>query len=512
MRFLASVLVLLATQSTAWTQDKPATHSAAHPAARATNRAKPVPATATRAEPTATPVAQTADQAEDAEPAFKPGDSSLAHDAKYSGKIQDVNALQAEASALIEVDQKDLEVEPPPRVEIIVDSSGSMGQALNMDRTRMYYMKKMLTRYFTDQFKQKAQTGLRVYGSRRKGDCEDNELMVPFNEKSLSRIELRVAKLGPVGKTPLYKAVKAAAEDLKSYKGPKAMVVFTDGEDTCGGNPCKEGKAAKDDPLLNTQIFIVAIGFKPDSKDLKKVSCLGDTTTANSEEELFSALGGISQKIFKNQINLHVNSPDPTAEVQLFQKVDGEFKYLRNFTSAFGTAVPPGEYQAVVMLQPRYKFDTFKIPPKRAVTLTVKGTGTVNIEFLNKILDVDVLDKNMKSIMKFKSDTPTQVPTGRWTLKMSKAPFYENFVQKFEVVPNGKYNYKVTGAGALKVKTADLTGFYVYDNKKNLLGNYLSNYPFALPMGDYSIHVNDKCSFDKITAKDDHKLMELTCK
>jgi Mg-chelatase subunit ChlD len=440
------------------------------------------------------------------------GDNSLAKDAKYSEPVENITKMKGEQSALVETAEMTTDNKGLPRVEVIVDSSGSMGQMLNLDKTKMFYMKKMLLRYFTDQYKVNAETGLRVYGSQKVGDCTDNIMAVPFGEKSLGQIETKVSQLQPVGKTPLYKAVKAAAEDLKDYKaGPKRIVIFTDGEDTCGGNPCKEGNAAKLDPLLDTQIFIVAIGYKPNSDDLKKISCMGDTTTANSEDDLFSALGNISQKIFQSQINLAVNSPDPTAPVQLFHQVNGEWKFFRNFTAAFGTSVPPGRYQAVVMLEPPYKFEDFEVPPKRKVTLTVRGNGAVKVEFLDKILDVEILDKNYKLIKKFKSDTKINIPTGRWVLKIHKQPFFEKFVQKYDVHPNGDYHYEMTGVGALKVVHKDIMGLYVYDYKNNLLGNYLTNFSFALPIGSYKIHVGPDCSFDKVEVKDDKKLAVFKC-
>ena len=69
----------------------------------------------------------------------------------------------------------------PPKVELIVDSSGSMGQLLDKGRTKMYYTKKVLERYMTDQWKEKAFVGMRVYGSRKKNDCEDNFLSTQFD-------------------------------------------------------------------------------------------------------------------------------------------------------------------------------------------------------------------------------------------------------------------------------------------------------------------------------------------
>ncbi len=390
-----------------------------------------------------------------------------------------------------------------PKIEMIVDSSGSMGQALGEDKTKMFFLKKMISRYFTDQWKEEALSSLRVYGAQKKGKCDDNHLAVGFGEKSLGKIESSVGKLEPLGMTPLFKSVQMASMDLKDYKGPKRIIVFTDGEDTCGGDPCKVAEELNKNPQLDLKIYVVAIGFKPEDKNFKKVSCLGDTKVAENEEDLFNALGDISSDINKDRINLRVISPDPTAVVHLSTvNTDGTSQYYRSFTASWGATVPPGNYQAIVELNPVYKFPKFLIPPGKVVTLKVGGDGRVRVHFLESILNVEVLDKNRKVISKFKSDQDQKIPAGRWTLRIYQEPFYEKIVKKFDVYPNGHHDYMVVGAGAIRVDSSSLRGVYVYDRKKNLIGNYLTQVPMAIPSLEYMIHVDKDCSFENVPVVD----------
>jgi Ca-activated chloride channel family protein len=54
-----------------------------------------------------------------------------------------------------------------------------------------------------------------------------------------------VNALNPAGKTPLVGAVRQAAE-LLDYRTEKGVVVLvTDGEETCGGEPCELGNSSK---------------------------------------------------------------------------------------------------------------------------------------------------------------------------------------------------------------------------------------------------------------------------
>jgi hypothetical protein len=399
-----------------------------------------------------------------------------------------------------------------PKIEMIVDSSGSMGQALGEDKTKMFYLKKMISRYFTDQWKEEAQSSLRVYGAQKKGKCDDNHLAVGFGEKSLGKIESAVGRLEPLGMTPLFKSVQMASTDLQDYKGPKRIIVFTDGEDTCGGDPCKVAEDLKKNPQLDLKIYVVAIGFKPEDKNFKKVSCLGDTKVAESEADLFNALGDISSDINKDRINLRVISPDPAAVVHLSMvNADGSTRYFRSFTASWGATVPPGNYQAVVELNPVFKFSNFVVPTGKVVTLTVGGEGRVRVLFIDSILNVEVLDKNRKVVRKFKSDLEQKIPAGRWTLRIYQEPFFEKIVKKFDVYPNGHHDYTVVGAGAIKVESPSLRGVYVYDRKKNLIGNYLTQMPMAIPSLEYMIHVDKNCSFENVPVID-RQIKTLECR
>lgn len=399
---------------------------------------------------------------------------------------------------------------PLPKLEIIVDSSGSMGQLLNADRTKMFYLKKMLTRFFGDQWKEHEMTSLRVYGSKVRNDCDDNFLAVKSGEKSLAEIESQVAKFYPVGRTPLYKSIKDAIMDVKDYKGPKRVVIFTDGEDTCGGDPCKLTKETSLAETTDIKFFVVAIGFPPGKDSLKKVSCIGDTLRADNENDMFNGLGQISNSINK-QRNLMVISPNPLAMVQLFKIVNGKPEFFRAFTAAWGVSVPPGEYEAVVMLEPNYKFPRFTIPPKKKVTLQVFGEGTVTVKFNNQLLDVEMLDKNSKVITKMTSDVPTKVPVGKYKMRIFRDPFYSKLVQPVFVYPNGEFEYDASEAGVVQINNPDLVGLYIYDSRDKLLGNYLTNFPVVLPRGDYRVHVNEKCSFDRISVIGLGKMQQYEC-
>jgi Ca-activated chloride channel homolog len=88
--------------------------------------------------------------------------------------------------------------------------------------------------------------GLIAYGPthepRLLNQCDNIELNFPPATNAAARIMASVQSLVPAGGTPLTEAVEQAAEVLDFRSKPGVIVVLTDGEDTCGGSPCRVGK------------------------------------------------------------------------------------------------------------------------------------------------------------------------------------------------------------------------------------------------------------------------------
>jgi len=88
--------------------------------------------------------------------------------------------------------------------------------------------------------------GLMTYGPTVNpglfNQCDNIELNLPPTPNAAARIMASVQSLVPAGGTPLTRAVEQGAEVLDFRRKPGVIVVLTDGEDTCGGSPCRVGK------------------------------------------------------------------------------------------------------------------------------------------------------------------------------------------------------------------------------------------------------------------------------
>lgn len=407
-----------------------------------------------------------------------------------------------------EVAAEEMKVEVPPLVEYVIDSSGSMGQILTGKKTKIYVLKKILNKYLMAQWTEKASSGLRIFGGRRKKDCKDNFLAIAPANSNLASIESIVKSFEPVGMTPLAFALKDATKDLQGYNGPKRIVLFTDGEETCGQDPCKTVDQLKAS-TVDIKFFVVAFGLKDQLDTLKKLSCIGDMNQADNEEQLDNVFQDMDKNLNPNK-NLFVESPEPKATVFLFKAETPNIIY-RKFPANLGIEVPPGNYIAIVNLKPKFKFNEFTVPAKKRVILRVKGDGFFQANFMGKLMKIELLDKNKKAVKKFTSDVRVSLPQGRWSLRFYREPFYEKIIDNYLIVPNAEYLYNIEEAGAALVEDPKVRGIYVYDGKVALLGNHLTNFPIVLGKGVYEIRVDKTCVFKDVIMGSNKDIVRLNC-
>lgn len=82
--------------------------------------------------------------------------------------------------------------------------------------------------------------GLIVFGpgKRAAGECANIAMRLRPVANSAERIMSELDDVQPYGQTPIASSVESAAETLDYRRKPAVIVLLTDGEETCGGNPC----------------------------------------------------------------------------------------------------------------------------------------------------------------------------------------------------------------------------------------------------------------------------------
>ena len=156
------------------------------------------------------------------------------------------------------------------RVYVIYDSSNSMWGALP-DKTRKYEAARAaLTTLVTDGSGMR-DIALRMYGHRRKDDCSDSELVVPFGDQAENRdaIVAAMSAVRPTGRTPIDRSLRAALADFGGKSG--AIILISDGIESCDADPCALVRSWKDKDIA-ISVHVVGLGLR--GKERAAMECI----------------------------------------------------------------------------------------------------------------------------------------------------------------------------------------------------------------------------------------------
>jgi Ca-activated chloride channel family protein len=181
---------------------------------------------------------------------------------------------------------------------LVFDASGSMaatdfpdGAPSRLDRVRQALVKVLPAAGRTRRL------GLMVYGPGSNFDtCKNVTVRLMPTPNAGERIMAMVDALRPQGRTALTSSVEEAARILHYSERPAVIVALTDGQETCGGDPCGLARQLK---AANPRLTVHVIGYRltPMNGAAPPFSerCLADETggifaTAETTEQLASAL------------------------------------------------------------------------------------------------------------------------------------------------------------------------------------------------------------------------------
>jgi len=149
-------------------------------------------------------------------------------------------------------------------VEIILDASGSMLQRIGPKR-RIDIARESLARLVTTTIPAGTPFALRVFG--READSCQTDLDVPLGPLDRAAVAARIGTLTAKdgAKTPIGASLEKVAQDLRAARGERLVILLTDGEETCGGDP-----AAAIDQLRKggTALRVNIVGFAIDDARL----------------------------------------------------------------------------------------------------------------------------------------------------------------------------------------------------------------------------------------------------
>ncbi|MER5227709.1 VWA domain-containing protein [Streptomyces flaveus] len=194
-----------------------------------------------------------------------------------------------------------------PRIEAILDASGSMKAKDASGQTRLDAAKQAVTRLI-DEVPDRASMGVRVYGASYAGQepgpgCRDTQLLspvAPMDAAAKRAAQAQIRSIEAVGMTPIGHALSTAAKDLGG-SGPRRIILVSDGADTCG--PPTACTVAQGLSGAGIDLVVDTVGFRVDDGAWQELKCIsqvtkGSYTDAADADELAAGMGDSVERAF----------------------------------------------------------------------------------------------------------------------------------------------------------------------------------------------------------------------
>lgn len=203
---------------------------------------------------------------------------------------------------------------PPPdesaqgSMMFVLDASGSMTARLPGGRTRMDAAKKAMNTLI-EGLPVNIHVGLSVYGTstgssegEKAAGCRDVRTLQPVGRVDRAAMRAKVAGISPRGYTPIGRSLRQAAAALPA-SGPRAIVLVSDGIDTCAPpKPCEVAKALDG---AGVDLAVHTVGFQVDPAAREELECIasesgGEYHDAPDAETLEDLLPDIANRALRN--------------------------------------------------------------------------------------------------------------------------------------------------------------------------------------------------------------------
>jgi OOP family OmpA-OmpF porin len=204
-----------------------------------------------------------------------------------------------------------------PLVLFILDTSGSMNQ-LEGKKSKLLKAKESITNTINQIDKSRFNTSLITFDThitlvdiflKRQESCKSQVLVPPSN--NTDKIIQEIEHINAYGKTPLANALSLTNDVVKNMD-KKMIILLSDGQETCGGNPFVE--AEKLYKKYGIKVNLQVIGYAVDQatrEELQKISRIGKNWSYYDAKDINSLNRAIDTILTQNNIrdsSIWVNS------------------------------------------------------------------------------------------------------------------------------------------------------------------------------------------------------------
>ncbi len=168
---------------------------------------------------------------------------------------------------------------------LILDASGSMlGRIDGQPKTDI--ARQALTA-LVQRLPEGTNVALRAYGHRRSDDCSDSQLLQELSPLQRDVLIAQINAVRPVngGRTPIAVSLEATAAELAGVSDDVLVVLVSDGDETCDGDPVAAAAAIH---AANPRFRVSVIGFDIEEREwrqrLEAIAAAGGGTYFNAAD------------------------------------------------------------------------------------------------------------------------------------------------------------------------------------------------------------------------------------
>lgn len=409
---------------------------------------------------------------------------------------------------------------PVTRILFVLDCSASMLNPWE-GKTKIEVARSIINE-LEDSLKRETgvETALRVYGHQSintQNDCNDSKLEVPFGINRANAIRDVLGNVRPKGITPLALSLEKAANDFPQADSRNIVILVTDGEESCGGDPCAVSRK-----LQQQHIYLkpFVIGLSLDAAASSSMDCIGNYFNAEKPEALRQIMHTVIERILSsatirvNLLDAAGNPLETDVDMTFSDDATGEVKYnfyhTLNYRGEPDTLQldPAPAYSLMIHTVPAIEKDGLQFPGKKTEELNIPASqgylkteltsNTINNNFNSKIKCLVKKAGSDEVIMVQDLNTTVKYLSGSYDLEVLTLPRIE--IKNVAITQSSTTSVKVEVPGVLNlVKTYPVYGAIFITGKEGLVKIYelnenLNNELVGLQAGNYTVIYRTKTS------------------
>ena len=280
------------------------------------------------------------------------------------------------------------------RILFVLDVSGSMKEKWG-EKTKYETAKELLYKIIDSVEKKNpnVEFGVRAFGyqfPKSDRNCKDSKLLISFAKNNAEKIKVALEKISPQGMTPIAYSLAQATNDFPAdEKSLNSIIIITDGNENCDGNPCAASQKLLD-KRISLRPFIV--GLNGGESFVERLKCIGQVLDTKDEPALYNTVGVIIKQTLNTttaQVNLLDANQNPTVTNIPFTLYDhASGKILYNFVHTMNEKGNPdtlfldpvGVYNLELHTYPSLRKDNIElVPGKHNIIALDVPSGNLNV-------------------------------------------------------------------------------------------------------------------------------------